>query len=813
MRTVTTVKTLSTRTQGGHCLLAMLVAAVGGVACSSDGPSPQVFQQPEPVAVTPSNTTSTAETLPGQTMEPQMVPSSETVVPVSSPGPGNEEQGPISPVSQTAGVEAQPLPVDAACASTPPTSFAARCASCHSASGSQSARFPDLFQYSGDSDAFRQLVRDGRNAMPAFDAATLSDAELEQMYAHFSGGQRVAPSPLELGVQAPRFMSAAQNPAIVHERADGALITRGAGRVRQRHELEGTFNSFGSRYFEDRSYGFIIEDLTPTGQSLVRIYYLPLAQPTAVTNFRAWKIMGNGNVFYRNSNMEAANELPQLGFTSINEYESGIAPFANVQFGEVTDHAREDRDMQAGDVLEFEFGIFLDRGAVHPDSRTAYYTDTFRYLVGKGGLTSENQDPSGDPGPQLTAQLGGNTTNVWLYEDRKFTFGQPALNVQHENVQRFLEGRRLFHTDFATGAHSELNNPDSAAHAGLAGPQQVTATCTSCHPGNGSGAPFTSFDQTEGMAFKLFGASGFGKQLQLDEGSVVLAASQTEEVVVGGGETVQLTKPQFELSLADGSAAKFSARNARPLIGLGLLEAIADEDLLSRADPEDCDGDGISGRPSLVVDPRDGALRIGRLGWKAEKVDVEHQVADALRSDMGVETSVFPDTAAELSDDDLQRLTTYMRLLAVPGQRDAMSTQVQSGETLFRDVGCTSCHSPFAVTTSQHPFAELRSQEFRPFTDLLLHDMGAALADDSAVPAAAEATGAPSASEWRTPPLWGVGLRETVNGNVQLLHDGRANTVQEAVLWHGGEAQAARDRFVKLSADERAALVAFVKSL
>jgi CxxC motif-containing protein (DUF1111 family) len=248
---------------------------------------------------------------------------------------------------------------------------------------------------------------------------------------------------------------------------------------------------------------------------------------------------------------------------------------------------------------------------------------------------------------------------------------------------------------------------------------------------------------------------------------------------------------------------------------MGLLESIPEATLLSRADPEDCDGNGISGRASFVADPVTKELRLGRFGWKAEKVSVEHQVADAAAADLGVYTHIIPGPSGEeeLSVEDVARLTTYMRALGVPAQRDVNDPKVKQGEVLFRTVGCANCHAPDARTGETHPFVELRDQSIRPYTDLLLHDMGPDLADASELGAAQTQASPPAASEWRTPPLWGVGLSETVQGQVSLLHDGRAHSVLEAVLWHGGEAETVRQRFTMLSTAEREALLSFVQSL
>jgi CxxC motif-containing protein (DUF1111 family) len=207
-------------------------------------------------------------------------------------------------------------------------------------------------------------------------------------------------------------------------------------------------------------------------------------------------------------------------------------------------------------------------------------------------------------------------------------------------------------------------------------------------------------------------------------------------------------------------------------------------------------------------------LRIGRFGWKAEKVDVRHQAAEAAFDDMGLGSSLFPDAGkAELADEDLNRLVTYMRLVSVPGQRGHGDPKVAQGEQIFKTIGCSNCHVTDVVTSANHPFAELRSQDIKPYSDLLLHDMGPDLADNSGVVASDDPSAPPAASEWRTPPLWGTGLLSTISTHTGLLHDGRAASVLEAVLWHGGEAEATRERVTKLSAADREALLAFVQSL
>jgi CxxC motif-containing protein (DUF1111 family) len=242
---------------------------------------------------------------------------------------------------------------------------------------------------------------------------------------------------------------------------------------------------------------------------------------------------------------------------------------------------------------------------------------------------------------------------------------------------------------------------------------------------------------------------------------------------------------------------------------MGLLEAIDEAAVLALADENDANGDGISGRASVVLDVKTGQARLGRFGWKAERASLRQQIAGALREDMGVTSSLFPGAGGqiEVNDADVDRFERYTGLLALSPQRNAGDVNVQAGATIFNNAGCKSCHVTSLTTGNNHPLAELRGQQIKPFTDLLLHDMGDGLA--SALPA----EGA-TAREWRTAPLWNIGLASAVAGKqARYLHDGRARTLIEAILWHGGEAEAAKQNVLKLSATQRNQLLAFLESL
>jgi len=600
-----------------------------------------------------------------------------------------------------------------------------------------------------------------------------------------SGGQ--ADCMANPGIE-PLFGTAPEGPPVVETRDDGVVVTRAAGRVRPRHELEGTYNVFGERYFENRSYGFTIEDHVAAGESRIVITYRPEANVSSFgpgTNLRVWKIYGDGNVFYDNRGLDQI-DLQHLEAT-------------------IEDNRREARPLQVGDVMEFEFGVFIagfdpaDPGAI--EGRTSYYTDTFRYQVGVGGLTSTNADTSGTLGPAPEDAPGGHATIPYIYAEPDFYYSQMALNIQPENVQHFLRGRRLFHTDFETGEHSEKGNPAFDEQAGKLGPLFNVASCSSCHQRNGR-----NVIEAEGMPLhttvvKLYAGDDLGRQLQPQEGEVVRQGYELSEVELGDGSMLEIQRPVYAGLDAD---LEPSIRVARRLIGLGLLEAVDEEVILERAVSESCDsGETISGRPSLVEDPESGALRLGRFGWKAEKVDVRHQIADALDQDLGVTTALMGAGDPELDDESLDNLQAYMRLLAVPPRRDPEDATVLRGEEVFGNLGCEGCHRAELTTGENHPFAELRGQTIRPYSDLLLHDMGDGLADASG----------PLARQWRTPPLWGLGLLSAVTGEMRLLHDGRARNVVEAVAWHGGEAASYRDAFLGLSEDDRQAVVAFIESL
>ncbi|QIE54734.1 thiol oxidoreductase [Pikeienuella piscinae] len=323
-----------------------------------------------------------------------------------------------------------------------------------------------------------------------------------------------------------------------------------------------------------------------------------------------------------------------------------------------------------------------------------------------------------------------------------------------------------------------------------------------------------------------------GIQGQAAEGRVEVGYEEIE-VPLSGGEVAHLRRPTY--NVADpaygplGAAAALSPRVAPQMIGLGLLEAIPEADILAWADPDDSDGDGISGKPQIAWSTEWNAVRVGRFGYKAGKATIREQAAAAFAADLGISTPLHPEgwgdcTAAqtrcrkaphggdarddgfEIGEEGLELVTFYSRNLAVPARRDVDDPEVLRGKRVFYETGCAACHRPKFVTDR---LVDQPAQSFQliwPYTDLLLHDMGEGLADGYP-------EGRATGREWRTAPLWGVGLTRTVNGHEYFLHDGRARGFLEAILWHGGEAQTARDAVTTMPKADRAALIRFLESL
>jgi CxxC motif-containing protein (DUF1111 family) len=300
------------------------------------------------------------------------------------------------------------------------------------------------------------------------------------------------------------------------------------------------------------------------------------------------------------------------------------------------------------------------------------------------------------------------------------------------------------------------------------------------------------------------------------EGTANINSYLTQNGTFADGTAYQLQRPIYSGSGA--IPAYYSMRITPQLVGLGLLEAVPESAIQAMVDVNDANGDGISGRMSVVADRTTGQPRMGRFGWKAAQPSLNDQIVTALNREMSVKSSGFAtldcgsaqtgcdNGAAPIEDAAVDELVRYVGLLGVPARRSYDDATALAGEQLFASAGCTGCHTPTLTTSAYAPKTELRSQTIHPYTDLLLHDMGVGLADN--LP-----EGVASGAEWRTPPLWGIGLTAGVSGGEAYLHDGRARSLTEAILWHGGEGAKAQQAFVKMTATQRAALLAFLATI
>lgn len=371
------------------------------------------------------------------------------------------------------------------------------------------------------------------------------------------------------------------------------------------------------------------------------------------------------------------------------------------------------------------------------------------------------------------------------------------------------------------------------------GPLFNNVSCISCHHGDGKGLPFPGRTNS-GMLTKLSipGVSmhneplpvpGFGGQLQdkaiagrEPEGKLDIDYEEIAVLYPDGTETV-IRKPiytfrNFYMPMAENFM--YSVRLGPPVFGLGLLAMIPESTILANVDAMDRDGDGIRGKANLVYNPMSGKTELGRFGLKANHATLLSQIATAYNQDMGI-TSYFHTQESsygqsqhddlgvhpEITDSMLDATVFYIQTLAVPARRNVDKEDVLKGERLFKQVNCSGCHTPSVKTGVDIRLSMMSNQRIQPFTDLLLHDMGPGLADNRPEYLA-------TGSEWRTPPLWGLGLLKKVNGNTAFyLHDGRARSIEEAILWHGGEAEQSKNRYMQLTKTERAAMLSFLESL
>ncbi|MBU3682573.1 MAG: c-type cytochrome [Phycisphaerales bacterium] len=422
-------------------------------------------------------------------------------------------------------------------------------------------------------------------------------------------------------------------------------------------------------------------------------------------------------------------------------------------------------------------------------------------------------------------RLGGPAT---VDVDGTNAFSLPLPGLSREDRRAFSVGNALFRDNWVVA-------PASAEGRDGLGPLFAASSCSACHAEDGRGLPpvgdgsasagwivLVSPHARDGEAHPVYGR-------QLQDHAVpgvrpevrVRVDPVREHGRYADGTPFELERWKIspeEPGYGPLGEVRLSLRVGPQLVGGGLLEAVDDATILAREDPQDRDGDGISGRAHRLA----VGGRVGRFGWKASQATLEDQVQAAFSEDMGITSPLFPAEvltdsqsgsvrepsggSPEVDAHKVSRVAHYCRTLAVPAQRAPDDPRVALGRQAFMRAGCAACHVPELRSGDTSPVAALRGAVFRPFTDLLLHDMGEGLADG-------RRDGDASGREWRTPPLWGIGLVPTVNGHSRYLHDGRARSLEEAVLWHGGEAQRSRDAFVAMPEEERRALLAFLASL
>ena len=425
------------------------------------------------------------------------------------------------------------------------------------------------------------------------------------------------------------------------------------------------------------------------------------------------------------------------------------------------------------------------------------------------------------------------------------SFAEPAPVLTYKQQQKFLRGRHHFNQNW-------VQFPSLGGDWGL-GPTFITDRCSTCHVKAGRGSPPERADQQAMSLLVRLSVPGtnehggpkphpvYGDQIQnqglmgqdrdgtflgervYPEADVFIDWEEsTVTVTFDDGEKVALRQPKLRWGKMwfgpVGPETMTSLRMAQPIQGLGLLEAVPEATILALADQQKALG--FNGRPNRVRDDINNTMALGRFGWKANQPSVKQQIAAAYAGDLGVTSSLYldqncpgpqtdcaaqpPGNQPELIDSDWDELTFWELALAVPARRNVNDPQFKQGERLFTEAQCAVCHVPRLTTADTFPaLPQLAKQTFRAYTDLLLHDMGDGLADGRPD---FQATG----RDWRTQPLWGIGLSETVSGSNHFLHDGRARSITEAILWHGGEAEGAKEKFRKMRKAERQAMLRFL---
>ncbi|MBI1835938.1 MAG: c-type cytochrome [Flavobacteriia bacterium] len=423
--------------------------------------------------------------------------------------------------------------------------------------------------------------------------------------------------------------------------------------------------------------------------------------------------------------------------------------------------------------------------------------------------------------------MAGGTQTV--FEQGSGAYRQTFPTLSGELLATHGTGDAMFEATFVSAP--------APKNSGL-GPIYNAVSCATCHINDGRGMAPIDGGSSASLFLKLSSSGqdihgapnelpGFGVQLQTKaifgtqaEGDLIVTY-EYETGYFEDGTSYELRRPTFTINNPYTSMGSylFSPRFSRPVFGLGLLEAIPEWAIIANEDNLDVNQDGISGKANYVWDIKNQKTSLGRFGWKAGVPSILQQVAAAYSQDIGMTNFLFPKETSftqsqydnlsdenELSDSLLYATAMYIRTLAVPARRNVQDPEVIKGKQLFNSASCIKCHTPKHTTGVNVAFADLSNQTIFPYTDMLLHDMGPNLTDNRPEYLAFE-------SEWRTPPLWGIGLSVAVNNHSFFLHDGRARNLSEAILWHGGEAILARENYRKMSASDRAALLKFLNSL
>lgn len=441
----------------------------------------------------------------------------------------------------------------------------------------------------------------------------------------------------------------------------------------------------------------------------------------------------------------------------------------------------------------------------------------------KPNAAALNDDQNFDP------RLSGGAAT--FFDISSGSFGTPIDGLSPRDAHVHDVGDQLFEQPFVAAP---------APRFGGLGPAFNNVSCANCHHNDGFGLPtFGEVGSSLLLRISIPGADehggplaapGFGGQLQnmalygvKPEALVDLSYTETP-YTFADGEKASLRMPAYRLYdpyLPLPAGYMLSPRLGPPVFGLGLLEGVPEAAIMAFADPTDANNDGISGKANIVYNPVTKRQELGRFGMKANTSTLQVQVATAFQQDMGLTSYVQPvksvhgqqqmnnayvSPTPDLADTALDAVVFYVRTLAVPARRNVTNAQVMRGMTLFTELNCAGCHIPTMYTGVNVNLPTLSAQRIHPYTDLLVHDMGEGLADNRPDYLA-------DGKEWRTPPLWGIGMFEQTNGVPYFLHDGRARTLTEAILWHGGEAEKSKNSFTALPKADRAAVIAFLQSL